>query len=67
MRRILKVLAAGLVDVLLPAALVLLIARPTSPLPDERITPGGLRPSSSTYVSMRDGVEIAVSVLLPTD
>jgi uncharacterized protein len=36
-------------------------------LPGEETTPAGLRRDTSAYVRMRDGVEIAVEVLLPAD
>jgi putative CocE/NonD family hydrolase len=36
-------------------------------LPGEKRTPAGKRRSTSQYVKMRDGVEIAVSVWLPSD
>lgn len=36
-------------------------------LPGEKETPAGIRRSTSVYVRMRDGVEIAVSVYLPAD
>ncbi|HYA63625.1 MAG TPA: CocE/NonD family hydrolase, partial [Candidatus Sulfotelmatobacter sp.] len=36
-------------------------------LPGEEMTPAGIRRSTSTYVKMRDGVEIAVTVKLPAD
>ncbi|HET6175431.1 MAG TPA: CocE/NonD family hydrolase [Candidatus Sulfotelmatobacter sp.] len=36
-------------------------------LPGEEMTPAGIRRSTSAYVKMRDGVEIAVSVKLPAD
>jgi uncharacterized protein len=67
MRRILKVAALSLFALILGAALALIAGRYTSKLPDERITPGGLRQSSSVYVPMRDGTQIAVSVMLPAD
>ena len=36
-------------------------------LPGSEITPAGFRQETSTYVKIRDGVEIAVTVLLPPD
>src|SRR5580658_7725705 len=67
MRRFLKILAIGVASLILLSAIVLLIARQISKLPDEQFTPGGLRRSTSVYVPMRDSVEIAVSILLPAD
>ncbi|HEY1471612.1 MAG TPA: CocE/NonD family hydrolase [Candidatus Acidoferrum sp.] len=67
MSRFLRVLVTATASLILLIAVVLLIARQTSRLPDEQFTSGGLRQSTSTYVPMRDGVEIAVSVILPTD
>ena len=67
MSRSLKVHVTATASLILLIAVVLLIARQTSRLPDEQFTSGGLRQSSSTYVRMRDGVEIAVSVILPAD
>jgi putative CocE/NonD family hydrolase len=67
MRRSAKWIATGILSLVLLLSVVLLIARQRSKLPDEQFTPGGLPRSSSTYVKMRDGVEIAVSVDLPAD
>jgi uncharacterized protein len=36
-------------------------------LPGEEMTPAGIRQSTSEYVKMRDGVEIAVTINLPPD
>ena len=67
MRRTFTILAISLASFLAIAAVILTIGRIRSKLPDEQTTPGGLRRSSSVYVPMRDGTDIAVSVLLPSD
>jgi uncharacterized protein len=46
---------------------LVLVATLWTKLPGEEMTPAGFRRSSSTYVKMRDGVEIAVTVDLPQD
>jgi hypothetical protein len=53
-----------------PLVAVLLIVSVSSAwakLPGERMTAGGIRRSTLRYGKMRDGVEIAVSVWLPSD
>jgi hypothetical protein len=51
----------------LAGLLVLAIITERTKLPGEEMTPAGLRRSTSEYVRMRDGVEIAVTVNLPAD
>ena len=46
-------------------AIVIVTAR--TKLPGEQITPAGIRQSTSEYLKMRDGVEIALTVNLPVD
>src|SRR5262245_51928838 len=67
MRRSAKWISTVILSLLLLLSVVFRIARQRSKLPDEQFTPGGLRRSSSTYVKVRDGTEIAVSVDLPVD
>ena len=47
--------------------LLLTLATLRTKLPGEEITRAGIRRSASRYVTMHDGVEIAVSVYLPQD
>lgn len=54
--------ALGLVGLL---ALIIVTAR--TKLPGEEMTPSGMRRATSQYVTMRDGVEIAVSIDLPAE
>jgi hypothetical protein len=55
---------AGLV---LGGWLVLAILTARTKLPGEEMTPARIRQSTSQYVKMRDGTEIAVTVDLPAD
>ena len=67
MRRWLKWIALVLVTTSLAAALSVAIATAATKLPCSEVTPAGYRQSTSVYVKMRDGVEIAATVLLPPD
>jgi putative CocE/NonD family hydrolase len=67
MRRTLKWVALGIVGLVLAASAFVIVATLHATLPGEEMTPAGLRRSSSRYLNMRDGVEIAVSVYFPTD
>ncbi|MGB8727094.1 MAG: CocE/NonD family hydrolase [Candidatus Sulfotelmatobacter sp.] len=67
MRRALKLIGVGIVSLGLAASVSLSVATLRTKLPGEKITPAGIRRSTSRYVSMHDGVEIAVSVYLPQD
>lgn len=67
MRKPLKLFAAGTLILGLAALLGIAIATARTRLPGEEMTPAGIRRSTSTYVKMRDGVEIAVTVKLPAD
>lgn len=49
------------------AGVVLVIASISVKLPGSAMTPAGVRQQTSTYIKMRDGVEIAVTALLPPD
>jgi hypothetical protein len=67
MRRWLKWMALGLGAVVLSAAVFLAVATAVTKLPGEEMTPAGYRQSTSRYVKVRDGTEIAVTVMLPPD
>jgi hypothetical protein len=55
----------SLVVVVLLALVGMAVATAVTQLPGEQMTPAGYRQSTSVYVKMRDGVEIAVTVILP--
>src|SRR5690242_2063813 len=55
----------GFAVFVLALAIVIITAR--TKLPGEQMTPAGIRQSTSQYVKMRDGVEIALTVTLPAD
>jgi putative CocE/NonD family hydrolase len=67
MRRALKWVGAGIAAFGLVASVFVGVATLWTKLPGEEMTPAGIRQSTSEYVKMRDGVEIAVTVGLPTD
>ncbi|MFZ0138408.1 MAG: CocE/NonD family hydrolase [Candidatus Sulfotelmatobacter sp.] len=67
MRRALKWVGVGIVSFGLAASAFVTLATLRTKLPGEEITPAGIRRSASRYVTMHDGVEIAVSVYLPQD
>ena len=67
MRRWVKWIGLGLVGASLGGAAFVAIATAATKLPGSEMTPAGYRQSTSVYVKMRDGVEIAVTVLLPPD
>ncbi|MBV9481396.1 MAG: CocE/NonD family hydrolase [Acidobacteria bacterium] len=52
---------------LLAAAVGVTVAIAGMKLPGSEITPAGYRQTTSVYVKMRDGIEIAVTILLPPD
>jgi uncharacterized protein len=62
MRRWLKWAVVGILSL---AAVLVAAATACVKLPGEEMTAAGIRRSSSCYVKMRDGVELAVSVYLP--
>jgi uncharacterized protein len=62
-----KRVAVGILSVGLAASFFLGVAMAWAKLPGEEMTPAGIRRSSSRYVTMRDGVEIALSFYLPQD
>jgi len=59
--------AFGVFAFTLVAALAVVILTARTKLPGELVTPAGIRQSTSQYVKMRDGVEIAVTVSVPAD
>jgi len=63
----LKLLGIGALAVGLAVLLGIAIVTARTKLPGEEMTPAGVRRSTSSYVRMRDGVEIAVTVNLPAD
>lgn len=62
-----KRIAFGVFALALVAALAVVILTARTKLPGELVTPAGIRQSTSQYGKMRDGVEIAVTVSVPTD
>ena len=67
MRRWRKWIGLALVGTFSGGAVFLAIATAATKLPGSEMTPAGYRQSTSVYVKMRDGVEIAVTILLPPD
>jgi uncharacterized protein len=67
MWRWMKWICGGIASLGLASSLVLAIITTRTKLPGEEMTPTGIRQSTSQYVKMRDGVEIAVTVDLPAD
>jgi uncharacterized protein len=65
MRRWAKWIGLGLIAALLGGAAFMAIATAATKLPGSEVTPAGYRQRSSFYVKMRDGVDIAVTILLP--
>ncbi|MGA7930116.1 MAG: CocE/NonD family hydrolase [Candidatus Sulfotelmatobacter sp.] len=54
-------------SLVLVAIFVVAVVTVSVKLPGEEMTPAGIRQSTSEYVKMRDGVEIAVTINLPPD
>jgi putative CocE/NonD family hydrolase len=67
MQRSLKWVGAAIGSFALVALVLVGVATFRTKLPGEEMTPTGIRQSSSMYVKMRDGVEIAVTIDLPPD
>jgi hypothetical protein len=67
MPRWLKKVGLGLLTLVFLAVGFVAILTVRTKLPGEEVSPAGFRQSSSVYVTMHDGVEIAVTVLLPPD
>ena len=67
MRRWAKWIGVTLVGATLAGIVYVVVATLSVKLPGSEITPAGFRQETSMYVKVRDGVEIAVTVLLPPD
>jgi predicted acyl esterase len=67
MRPPLKWIGAAIGSLVLAALVFVVVTTYRTKLPGEVMTPAGIRQSSSMYVKMRDGIEIAVTVDLPPD
>jgi len=67
MRRWVKRVGFGIAGLGLAAAAFVGVATLRTKLSGEQVTPAGIRQSSSQYLKMRDGVEIAVTIDLPPD
>ena len=67
MRRLVRWVGTGILTLGLAALALAAVATFWTKLPGEEMTPAGIRQSTSEYVKMRDGVEIAVTVDLPPD
>jgi uncharacterized protein len=67
MWRWIKWIGLTLVGAVLAGIVYLVMATISVKLPGSEITSAGFRQETSTYIKMRDGVEIAVTVLLPPD
>ncbi len=65
MRRWTKWIGLGLIATSLGVAAFMAIATAATKLPGSEMTPAGYRQHSSVYVRMRDGVDIAVTILFP--
>ncbi|HXZ41155.1 MAG TPA: hypothetical protein VEG68_10475 [Terriglobales bacterium] len=63
MRKRLKIVRAGVFGLGLTVAILLTVVGGVTKFPGEKMTPVGIRRSTSTYLKMRDGVEIAVTAL----
>lgn len=67
MHRWLKWTGLASAAVLLAAVVGVAVATVRTKLPGSEMTPAGYRQTTSVYLKMRDGVEIAVTLLLPPD
>jgi len=67
MRRWLRIVGIGAFGLVFLSFIVLAFVMARTKLPGEDMTPAGIRRSTSTYIKMRDGVEIAATVKLPGD
>jgi putative CocE/NonD family hydrolase len=67
MRRWIKRIGVGILAAMIVALIAVTVTTMLVKLPGEEMTPAGIRRSTSSYVKVRDGVEIATSVYLPTD
>jgi len=64
-RRIIRGIGIALVTIVALAVLVVYAAGMTAPVPGAQPTPAGIRQNQALYLTMRDGVRIAVDVWLP--
>ena len=62
-----KRITFGVLSLGLAAVLAVVIVTVRTKLPGENMTPAGIRQTTSEYVKMRDGVQIAVTINLPAD
>jgi len=67
MWRLVRRIALGVLALGLAASLAVVFVAAGTKLPGEVMTPAGFRRSTSQYVKMRDGAEIAVTVDLPSN
>jgi hypothetical protein len=67
MRKWTKRIGLSLASLVLCSALATTVLTASTHLPGNQTTPAGFRQYSSVYVKMRDGVEIAVAIMLPPD
>lgn len=67
MRRFAKWVGLGIMGLAMVVSVAAVVATTLVKLPGESMTPAGIRQSTSQYVKMRDGVEIAVTIDLPSD
>ena len=67
MRRLVRSIGLGVLGLGLAASLAVVIVTARTKLPSEEMTTAGFRRSTSQYVKMRDGVEIAVTIDLPSN
>jgi len=67
MRRFAKWVGIGTIGLIIVVSVVAVVVTTLVKLPGEQMTPAGIRQSTSQYVKMRDGVEIAVTIDLPPD
>src|ERR1700722_11544089 len=67
MRKRIRCIGLSVICAVLGGIAFLAIATVTTKLPGSEMTPSGYPQSTSFYVEMRDGVEIAVTVSLPPD
>ncbi len=67
MRTWTKRILFGLLGAVLVLGVLVGLATAWVKLPGEQMTPAGIRQNTSTYVTMHDGVEIAVTVIVPPD
>lgn len=65
--KILKYFGIAVLGLTVTAVLAILIAGSTVTLEGERLTPAGVERNDSVYVTMRDGVRIAIDIWRPTD